>query len=111
MSNVSVEELTSKKCQPCHGGVPPVPKQEAEQLIAKLPGWRITDDGIHIRRESGQFLGQPECFFDGRGGPSLILIRPHQSEQQVFSQLVMKRLVLLDRFFVDLGRSEVPLFL
>ena len=51
MSNVSIEELTSKKCQPCHGGVPPVSKQEAEQLIAKLPGWRITDDGIRICRE------------------------------------------------------------
>ena len=28
MSTVSVEELTSKKCQPCHGGVPPVPQQQ-----------------------------------------------------------------------------------
>jgi len=51
MNTVSVEELTSKKCQPCHGGVPPVPKHEAEQLIAKLPGWQIGDDGIRIRRE------------------------------------------------------------
>jgi len=31
--------------------VPPVPKHEAEQLIAKLPGWQIGDDGIRIRRE------------------------------------------------------------
>ena len=51
MSTVSVEELTLKKCQPCHGGVPPVPRQEAEQLTAKLPGWRISHDGIRIRRE------------------------------------------------------------
>jgi 4a-hydroxytetrahydrobiopterin dehydratase len=51
MSTVSVEELTSKKCQPCHGDVPPVPRQDAEELVAKLPGWRITDDGMRIRRE------------------------------------------------------------
>ena len=51
MSTVSAEELTSKKCQPCHGDVPPVPWHEAEQLIAMLPGWRITEDGIRIRRE------------------------------------------------------------
>ena len=51
MSIVCVEELTSKKCQPCHGGVPPVPRQEAEQLIGKLPGWQITDDGIRIHRQ------------------------------------------------------------
>ena len=51
MSSVSVEELSSKKCQPCHGGVPPVPRHEVEQLVAKLPGWQITDDGMRIRRE------------------------------------------------------------
>ena len=48
---VSAEELTLKKCQPCHGGVPPVPRPEVEQLVAKLPGWQITDDGIRIRHE------------------------------------------------------------
>ena len=51
MSTASAEELTSKKCQPCHGGVPPVPRSEVEQLIAGLPGWQITGDGIRIRRE------------------------------------------------------------
>ena len=48
---VSAEELTLKKCQPCHGGVPPVPRPEVEQLVAKLPGWQITNDGIRIRCE------------------------------------------------------------
>ena len=51
MSTVTVDELTSKKCQPCHGCVPPVPRHEAEQLIAKLSGWQFSDDGIRIRRE------------------------------------------------------------
>ena len=47
----SVEQLRSKKCVPCEGGVPPVPREEAERLLKDLPGWRLTDDGIRIRRE------------------------------------------------------------
>ena len=51
MSTASVEQLTAKKCQPCRGGVPPMPRHEAEAMIAELPGWRLTDGGIRIRRE------------------------------------------------------------
>ncbi len=51
MGAASTEELASKKCQPCEGGVPPVPRHEAEKLIAKLPGWRLSADGIRLRRE------------------------------------------------------------
>jgi 4a-hydroxytetrahydrobiopterin dehydratase len=47
----SVENLRHKKCVPCEGGVPPVPRAEAEQLITHLPGWRLTEDGQRIRRE------------------------------------------------------------
>lgn len=51
MTIESVEQLRTKKCVPCEGGVPPVPRQEAEQLLQDLPGWTLTDDGIRIRRE------------------------------------------------------------
>jgi 4a-hydroxytetrahydrobiopterin dehydratase len=51
MSIGTIEDLKKKKCQPCEGGVPPVPREEAERLLADLPGWRLTDDGIKIRRE------------------------------------------------------------
>lgn len=47
----TVEQLRTKKCVPCEGGVPPVPREEAERLLRDLPGWRLTDDGIRIRRE------------------------------------------------------------
>lgn len=47
----SIEDLKLKKCVPCEGGVPPVPLEEAQRLLADLPGWELTDDGIRIRRE------------------------------------------------------------
>ncbi len=47
----SVEQLRTKKCVPCEGGVPPVPRDEVERLLRDLPGWHLTGDGIRIRRE------------------------------------------------------------
>lgn len=47
----AIEELRHKRCQPCEGGVPPVPRDEAERLLEGLPGWRLSPDGKAIRRE------------------------------------------------------------
>lgn len=47
----TVDELKAKKCQPCEGGVPPVPQTEARRLLKDLHGWALTDDGKRIRRE------------------------------------------------------------
>ena len=47
----TIAELKQKKCVPCEGGVPPVPRQEAERLLRDLPGWTLSEDGIRIRRE------------------------------------------------------------
>ena len=51
MSIATIEELKTKKCQPCEGGVPSVPREEAERLLKNLPGWELTEDGKRIRRE------------------------------------------------------------
>ena len=51
MSHITTEELIAKKCQPCEGGVPPVPKDEVTRLLESLPGWELTDNGRRIRRE------------------------------------------------------------
>jgi 4a-hydroxytetrahydrobiopterin dehydratase len=48
MSTQTVEELKSKKCVPCEGGVPKVSKPDAESLLKSLPGWTLTDDGQKI---------------------------------------------------------------
>ena len=44
----TVDELRAKKCKPCEGGVPPVPREEAEKLLENLPGWELSDDGMRI---------------------------------------------------------------
>lgn len=51
MSQITTEELAARKCQPCEGGVPPVPDDEVKRLLESLPGWELTNDGQRIRRE------------------------------------------------------------
>ena len=51
MSVGTIEELKTKKCQPCEGGVPPVSRKEADRLLKDLPGWELTEGAKRIRRE------------------------------------------------------------
>lgn len=44
-------QLQAKKCLPCEGGVPPATPDEAKRQLAKLSGWKLTDDGQRIRKE------------------------------------------------------------
>jgi 4a-hydroxytetrahydrobiopterin dehydratase len=44
-------ELTTRRCKPCEGGVPPLDSSAAEQILQALnPGWEITADGKAIVR-------------------------------------------------------------
>jgi len=46
-----VSELSSKKCVPCEGGVPPLTKAEAAALCTKLHAdWSVAEDGKSLRR-------------------------------------------------------------
>jgi 4a-hydroxytetrahydrobiopterin dehydratase len=45
------EQLTTKKCVECEGGVPAYSPVEARKQVEKLPGWKLTEDGKRIRRE------------------------------------------------------------
>ncbi len=51
MSIGTIDELKTKKCRPCEGGVQPVSRDETERLLKDLPGWQLTEDGQRIRRE------------------------------------------------------------
>jgi 4a-hydroxytetrahydrobiopterin dehydratase len=64
MTESSVESLRRKKCVPCEGGVPVVPPHEVARLLADLPGWRVSDDGVRIRREwvAKHFLAAMDFF-------------------------------------------------
>lgn len=44
--------LAERKCKPCEGGVPPLARPAAEQLLADLDsGWKLGADARSIRRE------------------------------------------------------------
>ena len=45
---MSKDELKSKRCKPCEGGVPPMAEEEADALLAELDGW--TRSGNEIRK-------------------------------------------------------------
>jgi len=43
--------LAERKCKPCEGGVPPLSRQAAEQLLGGLQdGWKLDADTHAIRR-------------------------------------------------------------
>ena len=45
-------ELAQKKCKPCEGGVAPLTRDAAEELLAGLQkGWKLGADHLSIRRE------------------------------------------------------------
>lgn len=39
-------DLASKKCVPCEGGDPPLPRVEVEKLLVEVPDWQLKDDGL-----------------------------------------------------------------
>ena len=42
--------LEAKQCVPCRGGIPPLPREDAEQLLAEAPGWELNDAATQIER-------------------------------------------------------------
>ena len=42
--------LDAKTCVPCRGGIPPLPRPEAETLLAQTPGWSLDDGATRIAR-------------------------------------------------------------
>jgi 4a-hydroxytetrahydrobiopterin dehydratase len=41
-----VNHLTTRKCKPCEGGVSPLKREEAENLLKDLQGWALEDGRI-----------------------------------------------------------------
>jgi len=46
-----VSGLTEKSCKPCEGGVSPLQREQAEALVAQIPGWSINDECREISRD------------------------------------------------------------
>jgi len=44
---INVCDLTTRKCQPCEGGIPPLKREEAENLLKRLEqSWQLADNKI-----------------------------------------------------------------
>jgi 4a-hydroxytetrahydrobiopterin dehydratase len=43
-------ELAAKTCVPCRGGIPPMPREDAETLLADTPGWTLNAEATQIER-------------------------------------------------------------
>lgn len=47
----TIDELSTKRCMPCEGGVARYSPAEARAQLERLPGWKLTHDGRRIRRD------------------------------------------------------------
>ena len=45
------DQLVAKKCVPCEGGVEPCTVDFSNEQLAKLNGWKLTNDNQRIRKE------------------------------------------------------------
>ncbi|MFK7767618.1 MAG: 4a-hydroxytetrahydrobiopterin dehydratase [Mariniblastus sp.] len=45
------DQLTTKKCVPCEGGVDPCPLPFVTEQLLKLPGWYLTNNNERIRKD------------------------------------------------------------
>ena len=45
-----MENLETKTCTPCQGGIPPLPEDEARRLLEQAPGWNLEENGTRLRR-------------------------------------------------------------
>ncbi len=50
MATQIADQLASKKCVPCEGGVPMLSREEAARLLDGLSGWTLSDDSKRIRK-------------------------------------------------------------
>ena len=49
-----MSELAARKCKPCEGGIPPLTRAAATQLLAQISSaWVLSEDARVIRREFG----------------------------------------------------------
>ena len=44
------EALVEKTCTPCRGGMPPLTRAEAEELLPQAPEWALMDDAHRIEK-------------------------------------------------------------
>jgi 4a-hydroxytetrahydrobiopterin dehydratase len=48
--DATMTALLEKTCTPCRGGIPPLTREQAEQLRTQAPEWTLHDDATRIER-------------------------------------------------------------
>jgi len=51
MKMQTTEQLGSKRCEACEGGVDKFSIDEAREQLGALPGWELAEDGEHICKQ------------------------------------------------------------
>jgi len=51
MNAQTAQQLTTRKCAPCEGGVEKYTPEDAARQLLDLSGWRLTHDGLRIRKD------------------------------------------------------------
>lgn len=49
-AEMSTGDLASATCVPCRGGIPPMEKDKAREMLKRTPGWELFADATRIRR-------------------------------------------------------------
>jgi 4a-hydroxytetrahydrobiopterin dehydratase len=50
-NQIDSKDLTAKKCTACEGGVEKIAPKQAQTLLKALAGWRLTHEGLRIRKD------------------------------------------------------------
>lgn len=48
-----MSDLSTKRCIPCEGDVPPLTLPQAQDLMQQIPEWKLSEDGKRISRLFG----------------------------------------------------------
>jgi len=58
------KEEISSHCKPCEGGVPPMPKDKVEKLLAKYRGWELVEDRKLVKEIKFKDFPDAKYFLD-----------------------------------------------
>lgn len=47
---MEARELAGKTCVPCRGGVPPMAKPKAEEMLVAVPDWKLEQNATRLTR-------------------------------------------------------------
>jgi 4a-hydroxytetrahydrobiopterin dehydratase len=51
MPTLTADQLVTKQCAACEGKMPKYSRQEAEEQLKAVSGWKLTHDGERIRKD------------------------------------------------------------